>query len=117
MSILADTLLPMTENCPRIRTFSDDRGHIIQGFKPELTANALYTGAELQPGDAVSFHCTAEDPKGRDLEWTIHVSGQKTLREPVASGADVSFTWTVQDKHVRDDAIVFVELRTAGIPY
>ncbi|WP_307109198.1 hypothetical protein [Rhodococcus sp. SORGH_AS_0303] len=105
----------MTDYYPHIKSISDDRGHSISNFNYSMPVDALRTGDEVRPGDVVKFTCVGEDPKNRELEWTLQSKGGLVMQ--TATGNEATMTWTVEDGQVQDNQLMVISMRALGTKY
>ncbi|RPE79100.1 hypothetical protein EDF28_2916 [Curtobacterium sp. PhB137] len=115
ITIYMSTQAPTGEFYARIESIVDSFGNEADAARTLVTANPpVKTGQVLHPGDVVTFRCRGWDPQGRTLTWTLTSYPLDPTADVTADGDEVELTWVVTEKHVAQQSVAFVRMKSSG---
>ena len=120
VTIYMSTADPAGDIYPRIEWFADGLGTEAAPCQPDDNYLWVLDGRaySLQAGDVLTFDCTATDPQGRDIVWTIEQnSGEAAVSVTVASQEMAHLTWTCNKNSVSEHFSLTVSMSATGTTY
>ncbi|WP_143671275.1 hypothetical protein [Streptomyces sp. Ru87] len=97
---------------PTIESVTDSFGYLAGD---SYAADIKGCKMRLNVGDRIEFHCMANDPRERNLEWRLEV-GINSRREQVdtATGVPAELVWEIGERHVGEKRWVRISVAHDG---
>ncbi|WP_432504295.1 hypothetical protein [Kineococcus arenarius] len=111
VTLYRSSMDPSGNYYPAIESVRDSLGN---EFIPQPHHMGVHTGARLEVGQVIEFHCKAWDPQGRELHWTVEraLKGRALLASAV--GSEVRMLATVDETHVGEGFQLDIMLTSSG---